>query len=1066
VIAVLFGLVKRVEKMGPQDLVTSHDWVPWAIVAGFGAFLGGVWFLGLKSLQSRLRVESVSAGGAAVQLSAKENSYFDEYLDEIVYFFQRTKTQVAIFEDLDRFKDPHIFETLRELNTLLNNCEQIKARPVRFVYAVRDSIFEQLEQGDTDEDPDAVETVLPASKLESAPAANRTKFFDLVVPMVPFLTHRSARDLVAEEFAGSKDQPDSALVNLVSAKLTDMRLIRNIRNEFEIYRASILGDNGLKGLTSDRLFAMMVYKNLHLEDFEAIRHGASTIDGAHRAFRDMVKYQTGHQAAISKNALDQAASSRLWDKHARAAGERLQTGLALLHRASRRPGQPVLHFQGQNHDLPALTAGSFWKALFDTREQTQLLAPGYGTTTTSLSFDELIALAGESAAALDASVEADVARSERTSRIALETKDYVSKATMAELMARADLKMPTDDGEHNLDNIVTELVSPLARDLIAKGFIDENFTLYCSDYHAIAISVSAMNFILHCVQPDVADHRFRFDEPASIDAVEKETDSRFLDGESVFNIEVFDHYLTTNPKKLEKALESLVFRVGDDPTFVDAYLLDGAASKVLITQLAARWPMIFVHLIESSPVPQADLTALVDAAIQGAGKTVDYETSDQVADFVSNNYDKMEALVGDADTDKAAEIAMVLGRLDVEISVLGVLGETQRAAVVTAGLYPVTRPNLISALGGTTLTLDILKASHADVYEHVLANLYDYLDALADDEATVNAPDQFLAVLADVLAADESLVEAVADRASEDCEVSDLDDLDETAWSAVVAAGRFAPTVSNIGEFVSKYGVTDELAEDLTSRDLTDPGDLELEPRLRLAYAFAESEHLTEEDTLHLIGQLDLPGGLTADRLADTGRTMVPALLEAGLLPDTAETYACISGRDYAFRENYFAVSKDLATYVTDLPLTQDDLPKMMKSRRVATAVKRAIADDVDFVRERLTRAGAIAICEWADKGQAISAELLMELGKADAPAERVLSLLEPHLSDIDQGDLDQILVALGEDYEPLTYAGHHRPKLKSRPGTEQLLDELKKRGRVSSYGPGLLGGIKVNMRH
>src|SRR6266702_5430381 len=144
-IAVLLGMVNRVQKIGPKRLVTSHDWVPWAIVGGIGVFLGVVCFLVLRALQSRVRVESVSAGGAAVKLSAKENSYFDEYLDEIVYFFQKTKTQVAIFEDLDRFKDPHIFETLRELNTVLNNSEQISSRPVRFVYAVRDSIFEQLE---------------------------------------------------------------------------------------------------------------------------------------------------------------------------------------------------------------------------------------------------------------------------------------------------------------------------------------------------------------------------------------------------------------------------------------------------------------------------------------------------------------------------------------------------------------------------------------------------------------------------------------------------------------------------------------------------------------------------------------------------------------------------------------------------------------------------------------------------------------------------------------------------------------------------------------------------------
>lgn len=1066
VVTVLLGLVKRVEKMGPQDLVTSHDWVPWAIVAGFGALLGGVWFLGMKSLQSRVRVESVSAGGAAVQLSAKENSYFDEYLDEIVYFFQRTKTQVAIFEDLDRFKDPHIFETLRELNTVLNNSEQIKVRPVRFVYAVRDSIFEQLQRGGPGEDERVKETTLPASKLESAPVANRTKFFDLVVPMVPFLTHRSARDLVAAEFTESTVQPDSALVNLVGANLTDMRLIRNIRNEFEIYHASILGEEGLEGLTADRLFAMMVYKNLHLEDFEAIRHGASKIDEAHQAFRDMVKYQTRHQATVSKRAMDQAASSGLWDKHAKAAGERLQTVLPLLHRASRRSGQPVLRLQGQDYELPSLTGGSFWRALFETREQTQLFAPGYGTSA-SLAFDELIALAGESAAALDADVEADIAGLERTSRTALAVKEQVSKATMSQLMARTDLKMPNHEGEQNLNDIVASLVSPLARDLIAKGYIDENFTLYCSDYHAIAISVSAMNFILHCVQSDVADHRFRFDEPASIEAVEKETGSRFLDGMSVFNIEVFDYYLTTNPTKLEPALEKFVVKVGDDPSFLDAYLLDGASSKKLISLLAPHWPGIFVYLIETSPVPKAELTTLVDGALRSAKQTVDYVTSDRVTGFVSREYDHMDAFVGPAKADEAEDLARIVRGLDIEISVLHSLGEAQRTAIVVAGLYPVTRPNLLAAVGaGGTLALDGLKTNHPNVYKHALANLHDYLDALTNDEVTVNESDAFVEALADVLAADGALVGAVAERASEDCEVADLSDLDGTAWSGVVAAGRFAPTVWNVSQFVSNFGVTDELAENLTDRHLTAAGDLEVDPRLSLAYAFAESERLTEEDTVRLIGQLGLPNGLTPDQLAGTGLTIVPALLEAGLLPDTVETYGCISDRDYAFREKYLGVSKDLATYVTELPLSKDDLPRLMKSRRVATAVKRAIADDVEFVRERLTRAGAIAICEWADMGQATSAELLIELSKADAPAERILSLLEPHLPDIALEDLDQVLAALGEEYEPLTYPGHHRPKLKNRPGTEQLLDELKKRSRVSSYGLGLLGGLKVNMRH
>ncbi|MEV5695253.1 hypothetical protein [Micromonospora globbae] len=1068
VIAVLLGLVNRVKTMGPQALVTSHDWVPWITVGALGVFLGVIWFLGSRALQSRVRVESVSAGGAAVKLSAKENSYFDEYLDEIVYFFQKTKTQVAIFEDLDRFRDPHIFETLRELNTVLNNSEQIKSRPVRFVYAVRDSIFEQLKvdaasDGDADADTDA--TAHRASALESAPSANRTKFFDLVVPMVPFITHRSARDLLAAEFAESDERPSTELVNLVGGHLTDMRLIRNIRNEFEIYRASVLGEKGLKGLTADRLFAMMVYKNLHLEDFEAIRLGTSKIDEAHQAFRDMVKYQTGHQAAVSKQALDRVASNALWDKHAKAAGERLQKALPIVCRAARLGGEPVFQYESKHYALSELTSGDLWRSLHETRKGVQVVQPGYRGV--NLSFDDVIALVGDGAASLDDVVEADVARLQRAARAALETKDFVAKATMAQLMARTDLVMPTDSGvERNLDAIVADLVSPLAHDLLAKGYIDENFTLYCSDYHGIAISVSAMNFILHCVQTDRADHRFRFDEAASIDAVEKEMGTRFLDGESIFNLEVFDHYLPTRPQRLDKALDKLVMRAGTDSSFIDAYLTDGASRELFVSQLTPRWKGAFVHLVENAPIDVATAVTLVNAAVRSADRDVDYESSLRVAEFLSEHYAQMQAFVGTVETSKAADVTVLVRRLGAQVSDLAVLGDAQRKAVVAASLYPVTRANLSAALGeGTPLALDVVKATNAVVYEHILNNLDSYLHAREENEVTVDASKEFIAVLNDVAGAAETAVLPVAKGASESCEVADLEELDDTAWTAVVSANRFAPTVWNVSQFVAKFGVSKELVKTLNSLDLTEAEVVEEESRYDLGYALAHAENLDPAARVRLVEQLQLPSGLNPERLTDAGLQLLPALLAAELVPDAAETYACVSGSPFAVREEYFAASKDLASYVCELPLSSDDLPKIMRSRRVAPAVKRAIADDAEYVHGRLSRQGAIAICEWAAKGNIVSAELLVRLSEAGAPAEHILSLLEPHLSDIELPVLDQILLALGDEYEPLTRVGHHRPKLKERDGTEELLDELKRRGRVSSFRPAAFGGIRVNMR-
>lgn len=1066
VIAVMLGLVNRVEKTGPKAVVTAHGWVPWVVVAGFSVFLGGVCFLALQALQNRVRVESVSAGGAAVKLSAKENSYFDEYLDEIVYFFQKTKTQVAIFEDLDRFKDPHIFETLRELNTVLNNSEQIESRPVRFIYAVRDSIFEQLDIGSEPGDGDTDAAARRASALESVPSANRTKFFDLVVPMVPFLTHRSARDLLAAEFTGSEQQPTAALINLVGGYLTDMRLIRNIRNEFEIYRASVLGENGLKGLTADRLFAMMVYKNLHLEDFEAIRLGTSKIDEAYEAFRAMVRFQTDHQAARSKAALDRAASPALWDTYAQAAGKRLQKVLPIVYRVVYQV-EPVLRHQLKNYPLSDLTSADFWRSLYETREVVQLYKPGYSAI--NLSFADLVALAGEGADALADAVQADVRRLQRTSRIALETKDFVAKATMAELMARTDLVMPSDTGDHrSLHAIVAQLVSPLAHDLLAKGYIDQNYTLYCSDYHAVAISVSAMNFILHCVQGDRADYYFRFDDVTSIDAVEKEMGDRFLDGESVFNLEVFDHYLPTRPERLGRAFDKLVVRVGTDPSFVDAYLGDGVAKEQLVAELTPRWRSVFVHLVDEAPLGPDTTIGLVDTAVRSAAPKVDYESSDQVAEFVMKYYAHMQTFTEDTDETTAAHMVVLLERLGAQVSELALLGEAQRTTVVTARLYPITRANLMAALAeGPGLALDEVKAADREVYWHVVAHLANYFEALDEDEVTVRSAGEFVPVLNDVARIAESAVLTVAEGASQPCMVADLQELDERAWTAVVSAGRLDSTVWNVSQFVAKLGITKELAKKLEGLHLIAADEVEEESRFDLGYALANTEDLSVGARIRLLHELQLPGDLDPGRLADIGLALLPALLTAALVPDAAETYAYVSGHPFAFREEYFAASKELATYVGTLPLSSADLPQVMRSRRVASAVKRAIADDVEFVSGRLSRQGAIAICEWAARGHTVAVELLIELSKAGAPAERILGLLEPHLPDIDLAALDQTLLALGDEYELLTKLGRHRPKVRGYEGTEELLKELKRRGRVSSFTPALLGdGFRVNMRH
>src|SRR5699024_4593920 len=89
-------------------------------------------YLILKYLSRIFKLSKFSFKSLTVETVNVESSYFSKYLDEIIYYFEVSKTDIVVIEDIDRFNSVVIFEHLRELNYLLNNSNQIK-QPVRFI---------------------------------------------------------------------------------------------------------------------------------------------------------------------------------------------------------------------------------------------------------------------------------------------------------------------------------------------------------------------------------------------------------------------------------------------------------------------------------------------------------------------------------------------------------------------------------------------------------------------------------------------------------------------------------------------------------------------------------------------------------------------------------------------------------------------------------------------------------------------------------------------------------------------------------------------------------------------
>ena len=193
-----------------------------------------------------------------ISLKSKE-SLFKKYLNKIVDFFEKTKCNCVLIEDLDRFNSIDIFTKLRELNTQINNSPSIKDT-IKFIYFVKDDILSKYE---------------------------RTKFFDIIIPVIPQLSVNNSADVVKKTLANLNEKrnlkiylKDSYLSN-IQEYLEDFRLIKSIINESFIYKSEILNyyqkieerSNHKIELSDAKLFSLILYKNLYPRDFAQLQKG-------------------------------------------------------------------------------------------------------------------------------------------------------------------------------------------------------------------------------------------------------------------------------------------------------------------------------------------------------------------------------------------------------------------------------------------------------------------------------------------------------------------------------------------------------------------------------------------------------------------------------------------------------------------------------------------------------------------------------------------------------------------------------------------------------------------------
>jgi hypothetical protein len=189
---------------------------------------------------------NISSGEIAIQAD-NEKSILNKHLDEILYFFEVNPYNVVIIEDLDRFKNHEIFTKLREINFLLNNSRQIN-RKIVFIYALKDDMF-----------------------LDKT----RTKFFEFILPVIPVVNWSNSFSKLSSKLIepSLNLNIDEKFVRDITLYIDDMRILKNIFNEFIVYKENLKG----LSINQTKLLGIVIYKNIYPTDFAELHENRGIV---------------------------------------------------------------------------------------------------------------------------------------------------------------------------------------------------------------------------------------------------------------------------------------------------------------------------------------------------------------------------------------------------------------------------------------------------------------------------------------------------------------------------------------------------------------------------------------------------------------------------------------------------------------------------------------------------------------------------------------------------------------------------------------------------------------------
>jgi len=484
-------------------------------------------------------------------------SILNNHLDEIIYFFEVTKFNVVIIEDLDRFEQTEVFTKLREINLLINSSNKIK-REIVFIYAIKDDMF-------LDKD--------------------RTKFFDFMIPIIPVIDFSNSGNKLRTIINLNKYTISEELIDDLSLFIDDMRLLYNIMNEFYIYSEKVEGN-----LEHDKLLSMIVYKNIFPNDFTHMSQNEGDLYKTISKKSEYIKNEIARleiEIAEKKKIINQAEQIQLTDI--------VELRTLYLSKIVEKiiVNHPFVHFIVGNKRF---TISELAKTdLFDYYQNNIRYSynSNYSGYESNFQYNAL---------EIEKEINPHFTYKKRKEIIQNksqinnfkkdiekinEQKNQIRKIKLKDLLSKKQISIETDsDKKSDLINI-----------LLRNGYIDENYMDYISVFHEGALTKTDYQFLINVKTEKLSNFDYKL---TKTDELIKKINEFSFEKEYVLNFDLVDAFLKSynNQEKKKRLFEQLCNEEDFTIGFIDEYINRTPSIERFIEVLCDYWDNIW-KFIES-----------------------------------------------------------------------------------------------------------------------------------------------------------------------------------------------------------------------------------------------------------------------------------------------------------------------------------------------------------------------------------------------------------------------------------------------------------------------------------